>query len=273
MNIKTTLALAAGAFALWSTGAAGATASYTDPSGDNGAAADVGAVAVDLTGDGYLSVKMAISNVPLGQSGIVLVAFDTDRSGSTGNLAGGEYLLFFDFEEMRPGFAHWNGTEYVDTPADVIMVLGAGSLELKVKPASLGGVTSFNFIVSAATGAEDALQVDRAPDGGTWFFEPAKPNPVTVETIRAKFVPAVPRAGGAFQAPLVRIKLSDGKTIVASSFRCVAQLGGKLLRGTGRGGCTFRIPKQAKGMRLRVTVFVTYKGVTDEFDPYVFRVR
>ena len=75
-----------------------------------------------------------------------------------------------------------------------------------------------------------------------------------------------------FQAPVVRVKLSDGTTVLAPSYRCVARLGGKLLRGTGRGGCTFRVPKNAEGKRLLVTLFVTYKGVTDEFKPYVFKV-
>lgn len=96
---------------------------------------------------------------------------------------------------------------------------------------------------------------------------------LTVETVDAKFVPALPRAGRVFQAPVVRVKLSDRTTVLAPSYRCVARLGGKLLRGTGRGGCTFRVPKNAKGKRLLVTLFVTYKGVTDEFKPYVFKVR
>ena len=76
-----------------------------------------------------------------------------------------------------------------------------------------------------------------------------------------------------FQAPVVRITLSDGTTILAPKYRCVAELGGKLLRGKGRGGCTFTLPKNAKGKRLLVTLFVTYKGVTDEFKPYVFKIR
>lgn len=46
-----------------------------------------------------------------------------------------------------------------------------------------------------------------------------------------------------------------------------------VLRGAGRGGCTLKLPKNAKGKRLLVTMFVTYKGVTDAFEPYVFKVR
>ena len=96
---------------------------------------------------------------------------------------------------------------------------------------------------------------------------------VTVDTINAKFVPVAPKAGAVFQAPLVRLKLSDGRTVLAAKYRCVAQLAGKLLRGTGKGTCTLRIPKNAKGKGLTVTLFVTYGGTTDEYDPYVFRVR
>jgi hypothetical protein len=61
--------------------------------------------------------------------------------------------------------------------------------------------------------------------------------------------------------------------ILAQKYPSVAQLGSRLIRGSGKGGCTFALPKNAKGKRLRVTLFVTYNGVTDEYKPYVFKVR
>jgi hypothetical protein len=198
--------------------------------------------------------------------------FDTDRDGATGSLMGGDYVFFFDFGSASWGMRRWNGTEYLDAGGDSVTTVGAGSLEVRVRPASLGGATAFNFVVVAASGEVETAQIDAAPDSGTWFYEVRAPV-VTVETIVAKFVPAAPKAGAVFQAPLVRMKLSDGRTILAPKYRCVAQLAGKVLRGTGKGSCTFRIPKNAKGKRLRVIFFVTYNGITDEFDPYVFKVR
>ena len=247
--------------------------SFNDPGGDNAAAADIGAVTVDSTTDGFISLKASIANLPqIGQPGVAIVVFDTDRNGATGSLVGGDYAFLFDFGSASWGMRRWNGTEYVDAGGDSVAVVGAGTFEVKVRPATLGGATAFNFVVIAASGEVETAQFDAAPDRGTWFYEVKAPV-VTVDTIDAKFVPAAPKAGAVFQAPLVRMRLSDGKTILASRYRCVAQLAGKLLRGTGKGSCTFRIPKNAKGKRLRVTLFVTYKGVTDEFDAYVFKVR
>jgi hypothetical protein len=269
-----TLLVAAAALVLGLPAAArAAPASFNDSGGDNGTAADIGAVTVDSAADGFISVKASIANLPqIGQSGFVLVVFDTDRNGATGSLMGGDYVLFFEFSSAGWGMRRWNGTEYVDAGGDSVTTVGAGSLEVKVRPASLGGAKAFNFVVFAATGEVETAQVDAAPDNGTWFYEVKNPV-VTVDTIVAKFVPAAPKAGAVFQAPLVRMKLSNGKTALAAKYRCVAQLAGKLLRGTGKGSCTFRIPRNAKGKRVTVTLFVTYGGTTDEYDAYVFRVR
>jgi hypothetical protein len=247
--------------------------SFNDPGGDNAAAADIGAVTVDSAADGFISLKASIANLPqIGQPGFAIVVFDTDRNGATGSLMGGDYVFFFEFSAAGWGMRRWNGTEYVDAGGDSVATIGAGSLEVKVGPASLGGAKAFNFVIVAGSGEVETAEIDAAPDSGTWFYEVKAPV-VTVDTIVAKFVPAAPKAGAVFQAPLVRMKLSDGRTVLASKYRCVAQLAGKLLRGTGKGSCSFRIPKNAKGKRLRVTLFVTYNGVTDEFDAYVFKVR
>ena len=189
---------------------------YNDPGGDNGVAADIGAVTVDSTADGYISLKASVANMPQpGQAGFVVVVFDTDRNGATGSLMGGDYLLIFDVGSARGGLRHWNGTEYVDAAGDSATIVAHGSLEAKIKPAALGGATAFNFVVVAASGKADAAEIDAAPDNGTWFYELKAPV-VTVDTIFAKFVPAAPKAGAVFQAPLVRLKLSNGRSVLAA---------------------------------------------------------
>jgi hypothetical protein len=273
---------AAAALALLSPQAAGAAPTgYTDPSGDNGAAADIGAVTMELAPNGFLHIKTTVANVqvPSAVPASVVVAFDTDRSGSTGAIDGADYLVGVDLQGLQLVVAKWDGAQYVrgdPQGSEATMVAGTAGVEFRLRPAGIGGSTTFNFVVMAGTGnAEGGFDFDFAPDDGSWFFEPAKPvvAPVTVERISAKFVPTAPKAGATFHAPLVRLTLSNGRTIVAQKYRCVAQLGGKLLRGSGKGGCTFRLPKNARGKRLRVSLFVTYGGITDEFDPYVFKVR
>ena len=251
---------------------AAAPVSYTDPTGDNAGGADIGAVTTDLGADGKISIEVSIASIPqLGDDALVFAALDTDRNPATGSLFGGDYVVIFAFEDLSLDLVRWDGTEYVDATGDITLLLGSGSVEVQLHPDAIGGVTAFNFTVAATTGPPETGQIDKAPDAGSWAFEVKKA--ITVETVDAKFVPKAPKAGAVFQAPVVRITLSDGATILAPSYRCVAELGGKLLRGTGRGGCTFKLPKNAKGKRLLVTLFVTYKGVTEEFEPYVFKVR
>ena len=105
-------------------------------------------------------------------------------------------------------------------------------MKIQLHPDAIGGKTAFNFKVGVLTGDPETGQVDVAPDAGSWAFEAKKV--LTVDTVDAKFVPLAPRAGFVFQAPVVRITLSDGTTILAPKYRCVAQLGGKLLRGKGQ---------------------------------------
>lgn len=255
--------------------AAAAPTDYTDPTGDNGSAADIGLVSVQLAPDGYYHVRPTIAAQPaLFTVGGVLVGFDTDRSLSTGGVNGADFLALVLFEDVSGEFLRWDGVDWVvaDTQqGDVKFLAGASSFELLVRPAALGNVTSFNFSVAVFTGEPGTGPVDRAPDSGTWLFESV--GPATVKTVIATWVPGAPKAGGVFQPGAVRLDLSDGKSVVADSYRCVAELAGKLLRGKGRGGCVFTLPKSTRGKRLKVTLLVTYKGDTTEFEPYVFKVR
>jgi hypothetical protein len=254
--------------------AGAAPSSYTDPTGDNGSSADIGTVTVDTSTDGFLVVKPVVANLPaLGQTGFVVVVLDTDRNGSTGALVGGDYAVVFATADASFGMLRWSGSEYVEHTGDVQAVVGSGSIELRVRPAAIGGATTFNFVVFAQSAVED--EIDAAPDVGTWFYEQPKPPPppVTAESVEATFVPAAPRAGRTFRPSAVRLALSDGRTIRASKYRCAARLGGRTIRGTGKGGCTFALPRNAKGKRLRVTLFAAHAGGAEKVKPYVFKVR
>ena len=167
------LALAAAALALAVPAAADA-ADFTDPTGDNGPDADIGAVSVSSGADGSIHLELTIANMPAPMTpGSIFVGLDTDRNAGTGSAARA-----------------------------------------------------------------------RGPAGGN-------------------DVPPGRRADPALE-PQVEL---------VSSYRCLATLGGKPIRGTGRGGCTFELPRSAKRKRLVVTFFVTYRGNTGRFEPYVFRVR
>jgi hypothetical protein len=70
-------------------------------------------------------------------------------------------------------------------------------------------------------------------------------------------------AGVATHGKTVRISglgvnLSTGVVTKATGLKCTATLGGKHLAGTGTGGCTFHLPKTAKGKTLLVKVRGSY---------------
>ena len=255
---------------------------YSDPTGDNGAAADIGAVTADVAADGYVHVETTIANMPFLAPGFVGLALDTDRSGSTGSLRGADYLVAVDMSDLRGSLLKWGGSDYVDAPTqagDVRYLVGGGGIEFLLRPAVLGGATSFNFLVVASTGAADSEQFDFAPDGGSWFFEvqmpaPAPtPAPALATSVQAIYAPAFAKAGKPFRVSRASVRLDNGTTAPAATFRCRATLAGKSLRGSGIGGCTFAIPKTAKGKRLVVTVSATYAGRTISTAPRSFVVR
>jgi hypothetical protein len=242
--------------------------SYTDPTGDNGSAADIGVVTAELAADGYLHVKATIANMPALQTpGNAVLALDTDRSGSTGSVFGADYIVLADLSDLSGIFVKWTGSDYADAPTqpgDVRYSIGGGAIEFLVRPAALGGATSFNFLVGATTGSGEGAQIDLAPDSGTWFFEVQKPAPAPAIATSAKatYAPAAPRAGKAFRVAGASVQLDDGSTAAAETYSCRAKLAGKALRGIGPGSCTFAVPKTAKGKRLVVTVSATYAGRT-----------
>jgi hypothetical protein len=56
------------------------------------------------------------------------------------------------------------------------------------------------------------------------------------------------------------------------SYTCTAALGARKLPGGGTGGCTFRIPKKARGKRLVVHLTVGYQGAAKSVDfPFVVK--
>jgi hypothetical protein len=57
------------------------------------------------------------------------------------------------------------------------------------------------------------------------------------------------------------VRLVGSRTPVRpDGWACSATLAGRPFRGRGPGGCTFRLPRSARGNRLVVTVTVSYLG-------------
>ena len=278
-----TAALAAAALTVVAVAGAAPTA-YSDPTGDNGAAADIGAVTADLAADGYVHVKATIANLPaLYTPGFVGLALDTDRSGSTGSIRGADYIfarrdvqsqrlaLQVGWQQLRgctdPGGRRalpprwwWDRVPRSARRArrcDVFQLLGRGEHRrgrqragrLRARQRQPG---------SSRCRSRRPLLLRRLPS------PPRRRRRTPLRCRRpARCSASRGPAFGSTTAP----------TVAATTFRCRATLGGKAVRGTGTGGCSFAIPKTAKGKRLVVTVSATHGGRTLSIAPRTFVVR
>ena len=244
---------------------------YKDARNEQATAPDIATAEVFVGADGRVNVEVTGDRIPaLTEAGLGVVGFDTDRNATTGAVRGADYLLLADF--ATPGdveFDHWDGTAYVEAPRTqpIAVRFGAQKFGIAVHPAELGGVQTFNFFVAVASGDVTAATTDLLPDAGSVVF------PSRMEGIAALFVPRAPKAGTAFRVSGATLKLTDEETVAPASIACAATLNGKKLKGAGKGGCTFRLPKAAKGKRLRIVITATYGGEKAAFDPYVFRVK
>ncbi len=260
--------LAASAFgALLLASPAAADTTYTDTTGENPAAADIGTIVVSNDPAAQtVTFKVQIVNMPTVETNAEIdVLVDGDRNPATGE-SGFDYDFFLN--DSGWGFDTWDGTQFKDAPevASLPVTYGAGLLVVTMPLSVLGGVASgaFDFAVLTFRGDPSAPATDQAPDAAPLYTyvlaapPPPKPTPkpkpkptIVGSTVK---IAAPAKAGRRFVVGRFSAKLSDGTSVGTSGQRCSARLGGKPLRGTGAGHCTFALPKKAKGKKLVVTV-------------------
>jgi hypothetical protein len=121
------------------------------------------------------------------------------------------------------------------------------------------------------TDADFFFETYIVPAAATQPPAPGKPASGTISAVNIRSLPPTPAAGAAFRV-LPSIILSTGRQVTPTSFRCTARLAGSPLKGSGRGGCTFQIPKTAGGKRLTLAVTAGYGGKT-KLKAVVYTVR
>lgn len=244
---------------------------YADSVRENPAAFDISRVFVDNGDDGSISVIVmfqSLSNLPVDTDLVLLL--DTDQNYATGDINGAEYVVWEYGEDNTYEFLRWNGTGYDDAGELTVRNLPILGVSIGLDRNQIGGVSAFDFAVATVRGPNDALILDVAPDTGTWRYQ-LMFTPVITSVVK-QFRPVEPSAGHTFTAT-ARVTLASGETVAATGVRCTAQLAGKPLRGTGAGGCSFRIPKDAKGKRLVITLTVSYNDATPAKTKVAFQVR
>jgi hypothetical protein len=271
-NLRRLLVAGAATVALALVPAAGATGKYADPSGDSGTAPDITAATVASDKGGNIVLRVEAAAAVDGDNWIG-VPIDTDLNPLTGNimLLGAEYL--FEVDSGGYGFAHWTGSSWDwDTPYTTVHVFtSASTATFIVNKSELGNTDAFNFWVHAGDG--DGAAYDDAPNDGTFNYSLVAGG-VAIQSVDVRTTPqSGPKAGKPFTVAATGLHVPNSSNPVApESYSCTAKLAGKTLRGTGAGGCTFRLAKSARGKRLAVTVTVVYQG-TSKATSLTFKVR
>jgi hypothetical protein len=249
---------------------------YGDASGDAGAAGDITGLAVDgVRATGQVVFRISGTNLATSVVNPLNLSIDSDSNPLTGDVQhhGTDYWFFVDDDSFW--FAHWNGSEWVDSPRPTIDVLGDTSrITISVHTADIGGATTFNFYAWTDLPGRGK---DSAPNDGLYNYS-LEVNGPEIESVGVQTTPlAGPRPGKQFAITPAGLNLPpDGRTtpmtVVPDSYACVARLGTRALVGRGTGGCTFAIPKKnSRGKRLSVVLTVDYQGSAKGF-PLLFRV-
>jgi hypothetical protein len=271
-------AFAAAALALIGAGASGASGKYTDPSGDSRGGPDITNVEVFSAPNGQILFRVSVTGIQPGSDTLSFLEIDADANPLTGDLAslGSEYSLVLDERERAYGFGRWTGSAWDwDAPSSTVQVTAASGMFLvSVNASELGGTRSFNFWVRSILGEFAAGTYDDAPDDDAFNYTLAAGGP-EIREVAVTATPSAPRAGRRFSVIATSVTLpvgTAGSPAKPESSTCTARLGTRALRGSGAGGCTFAIPKRAKGKRLTVTLTVTYQGASKSVTR-VYRVR
>ena len=258
--------LACAAFAVWAQPAlAAAPTSYSDLARDaRGGAPEVTTVVVSNDDTGAVRFRINVANQErLATDSTLELFMDTDRNPGTGDpqALGAEYRVLIDGAAQTYDFAAWDGTRYdTSAPSDTIRVWYWSGASISINRSELGGASTIAFWVRAG-GPNGTL--DSAPDQGTWTYElgVGGTNPRDITAIAARTRPGSPRAGATWQLQVHALRLEETPgTVRPDRWGCAATLAGKRLRGSGPGGCTFRLPRSARGKRLVVTLTVAYMG-------------
>jgi hypothetical protein len=241
---------------------------YTDATGDSTDSADMVSLTVSNDDAGLVTFAFTYANRAPGLTGddILNIFLDSDRNEQTGDPdLGADYAIVFSASQQAAGLLRWQNNDFVDTPQTTFRATPDGR-QLQVNRRELGNSAGFDF--GALTGREATETVDVIPDGPLLTYQLVLPQ---IRSVTPRYSPAAPRAGRRFSVPGATVRLTNGQNVAPSAIACTARLAGRALRPVAR--CAWRIPANARGKRLVVTVTATYQGQRRTAAPRAFRVR
>lgn len=270
--MRVLLVVIAAVAALTLAGSAAADQSYSDPCCDASGGGDVTGVSVATNQSaGTVTFTVQTNLGGLDANTFLAVLLDSDQNPATGT-AGFDYVVTGN---------RYGGTLVNTVTPHVVTAQSSfanGVWTVTVGLDAIGNPKAFDFFVLTQTGPDPRFpEQDRAPDTGVWTYDvvpPPPPPPPPAPTV-ASVAPTwhgSPVHGKVFRVTGLAVGLSDGTKASVSSVTCAATLAGRRLGGAGAGGCSFALPKSAKGRRLVVTVRGAY-GAAHLARTSAFRVR
>jgi len=277
-NAALVLAAAAGLATLALVAGAGAAGRYTDPGGDSSGGPDIKGVAVASDANGQIQFTLGIDNFVKPSDARAYVFVDTDLNATTGapGTDGADYVFFVDQSDNSYTFMRWNGSDWDDgIPFATVSVSSTSTgATISVNRSELSGTGEFNFWVRSRSGDVSGNQSDTAPDADVWNYSLQASGP-DIQSVLVQTSPAIgPRAGKRFTLTPTSLKVphsEPGLLPTPESYTCTAKLGGKAIAGTGTGGCSWIVPKKARGKALVVGVTVSYQGGSSTV-PFSYKV-
>lgn len=288
--MKRALLLLVAAMALIIVPLGAAEMSYSDPAGDSGSGPDITTVSVSNDEAGVVTVKMPVSLVPWSLIGMMV---DGDRNQSTGDEFGLEGMVAIaDVGGVVVAAAlDTDGDELPGVSVPASFVDGVLQYSFPREAFSIDQAFAFGFISALVADGEPELG-DLAPAdpcmmidvrcSQLWVYEltgvaPLPPPPSAVKPMIGKPVSAkAPMAGKKFTVKFAVTSSVDKTPLKTGTAECKTTVAGKTVRHTHsfKGGvlkATVKIPKAAKGKKLKIAVKVTADKTATKV--FTFKVR
>ena len=249
---------------LFGASGAGAAETFTDPQCDaTGGAADITQVDVSNDFDGNVTIALTIPNrTTLTPDDLLFIFLNSDKDLTTGISGGIDYAIVIDSQGAT--LVRASGSSFAPAPHATLTLADNGKT-VALNRSDLGETTGFFVLVVSGLDSTESAG-DSVPDTGRALYD-LNLKPV-LDTLVARFLPAKPKHGKPFRLSGTTLRVEDGTVVRADSITCVAKLNGKRIAGR----CSWRIPANARGKRLAVTLTARYKGVSATFTPWRFRV-
>jgi hypothetical protein len=245
-------------------GSASAAQVYPDSPGDApGGAPDLVSVTVSHKLAGLITFQVQYANRGiLAGEDLLVAAIDSDQNKSTGDSYDGtDYEI--EVQGGHPTMAYIFRWDQNTTNVGVPVLWSNQTLTFSMPKALIGSpTTAFDFYLMSHTGGQMTFDnVEFLPHmafvGETLTYSLA----TEIAQIQLPKATTTVKAGRVFSVAGSTVKLTTDEVFAPDTLSAKATVGGKLVKPRPN-GLSWKVPKNAKGKKLVVTMTATYQGMT-----------